>query len=126
MGAMQRTKGATGERTVINMFKEHGFDDVKRNLMQTAEGGFDLVGKSVELFAIEVKKHKKLNINSAWKQTTAQATHDLIPVLIYHIPHTSRWLVQMPLSAVNPTLSKERTVTMDFEDFIYVAREIVL
>ena len=122
MGAMQRTKGATYERTVINMLKEHGFHDAKRNLMQTAEGGYDIIG--VEPFAIEVKNHKKLNINTWWKQTTAQATGDLIPVLIYHIPNTSKSMVQLPLSAVNPTLSKERTVTVDFEDFIYIAREV--
>ena len=123
MGAMQRTKGATGERTVINMLKEHGFTDAKRNLMQTAEGGFDIVG--VGNLAIEVKNHKKLNINAWWKQTTAQATGDLIPVLIYHIPNTSKWLCKMPMSAVNGTLSSDRTVTMDFEDFIYIAREVI-
>jgi hypothetical protein len=123
MGAMQRTKGATGERTVINMLKEHGFTDAKRNLMQTAEGGYDIIG--LEPFAIEIKKHKKLNINAAWKQTTTQATDDLIPVLIYHIPNTSKWLCKMPMSAVNETLSSDRTVTMNFEDFIYIAREVI-
>jgi len=124
MGAMQRTKGATGERTVINMFKENGFTNAKRNLMQTAEGGFDIVG--VGKFAIEVKNHKKLSIDSWWKQTTDQAKDGLIPVLIYHIPNTSKWLVQMPLSAVNQELSSDRTVTMSFDDFVYVAREIVI
>lgn len=121
---MQRTKGATGERTVINMFKENGFTNAKRNLMQTAEGGFDIVG--VGKFAIEVKNHKKLSIDSWWKQTIAQAKDGLIPVLIYHIPNTSKWLVQMPLSAVNQELSSDRTVTMSFDDFVYVAREIVI
>jgi hypothetical protein len=124
MGAMQRTKGATYERTIVNMLKEHGFTDAMRNHSQTAVGGFDIVG--VEPFAIEVKNHKKLNINTWWKQTIAQAKDNDIPVLIYHIPNTSRSMVQMPLSAVNPTLSKERTVTMDFEDFIYIAREVIL
>ncbi len=121
---MQRAKGATGERTVGNMFKEHGFD-AKRNLMQTSEGGFDLLITGVPI-AVEIKNHKKLNINAWWKQTTAQATDGLIPVLIYHIPNTSRWLVQMPLSAVNETLDSNRTVTMDFEDFIYIAREVIV
>ena len=124
MGANAHRKGGDGERTIVNKLKEHGFTDAMRNHSQTAIGGFDIIG--VEPFAIEVKNHKKLSINSWWKQTTAQATDDLIPVLIYHIPNTSRWIVQMPLNAVNPTLSKERTVTMDFEDFIYIAREIVL
>jgi hypothetical protein len=123
MGAMQRTKGATGERTVINMLKEHGFTDAKRNLMQTAEGGYDIVG--VGNLAIEVKNCKKLSINTWWVQTKKQATDDLIPVLIYHIPNTSKWLCKLPMSAVNETLSNDRTVTMDFEDFIYIAREVI-
>ena len=123
MGAMQRTKGATGERTVIGMLKEHGFTDAKRNLMQTAEGGFDIVG--VGNLAIEVKNHKKLNINTWWKQTMAQATDDFIPVLIYHIPNTSKWLCKMPMSAINIDLSSDRTVTVDFEDFVYIAREVI-
>ena len=121
---MQRTKGATYERTIINMLKEHGFNDAKRNLMQTAEGGYDIIG--LEPFAIEVKNHKKLNINAWWKQTVAQATGDLIPLLIYHIPNTSKSMVQMPLSAVNETLDSNRTVTVSFEDFIYIAREVIL
>jgi len=120
---MQRTKGATGERTIVNMLKENGFSDAMRNHSQTAIGGFDIVG--VEPFAIEVKNHKKLSINTWWKQTTAQAKDGLIPVLIYHIPNTSKWMVQVPMSTVNPTLSNERTVTMSFDDFMYVAREIV-
>ena len=121
---MQRTKGATYERTVINMLKEHGFHDAKRNLMQTAEGGYDIIG--VEPFAIETKNHKKININACWRQTVAQATGDLIPVLIYHIPNTSKSMVQLPLSAVNETLDSNRTVTVSFEDFIYIAREVIL
>ena len=120
---MQRTKGATYERDIANKFKEHGFHDAKRNLMQTAEGGYDIIG--VEPFAIEVKNHKKLNINAWWKQTVAQATGDLIPVLIYHIPNTSKSMVKIPLSAVNETLDSNRTVTVSFEDFIYIAREVI-
>lgn len=121
---MQRTKGATGERTVINMFKENGFTNAKRNLMQTAEGGFDIVG--VGKFAIEVKNHKKLSINTWWVQTLAQTPKGFIPTLIYKIPNTSKIMVQMPLSAVNQELSSDRTVTMSFDDFVYVAREIVI
>lgn len=120
---MQRTKGATYERTIVNLLKDSGFANAMRNHSQTAIGGYDIIG--VEPFAIEVKNHKKLNINAWWKQTTTQATDGLIPVLIYHIPNTSKSMVQMPLSAVNKTLDNKRTVTMDFEDFIYIAREIV-
>ena len=121
---MQRTKGATYERTIVNKFKEHGFTGAERNLMQTAKGGYDIVG--VGNLGIECKDHKKLNINAWWQQTLSQCKDDEIPVLIYHIPNTSKSMVQMPLSAVNETLDSNRTVTMDFEDFIYIAREVIL
>ncbi len=123
MGAMQRTKGATAERTLVNLFKEHGFNDAMRNHAQTAVGGFDIIG--VGDFAIECKNHKKLNINGWWQQTTAQATEGLIPTLIYHIPNTSRWLVQIPISVINETYPKDMVMTVDFEDFIYIAREVI-
>ena len=91
--------------------------------MQTARGGYDITG--LEPLAIEVKDHKKPNIPQWWRQTTDNAHGDLIPVLIYHIPHTSRWECKIPMSMVNADLSGDRTVTVDFEDFIYLAREIV-
>ena len=124
MGAMQRRKGATFERTMVNMLKEEGFHDAMRNHAQTAIGGYDIVG--VDPFAIEVKNHKKLSINTWWVQTLAQTPKGFIPTLIYKIPNTSKIMVQMPLSAVNQELSSDRTVTMSFDDFIYVAREVIL
>jgi len=123
MGAMQHNKGRRAEQTVVNMLKAEGFAAAKRNLMQTGNGGYDITG--LEPLAIEVKDHKKLNLSQWWQQTTTNATGDLLPVLIYHIPNTSHWMVQMPMSMVNPALCNERTVTVGFEDFIYIAREIV-
>lgn len=123
MGAMQRNKGRRAEQTVVNMLKAEGFDAAKRNLMQTGNGGYDITG--LEPLAIEVKDHKKLNLFQWWQQTTTNATGDLIPVLIYHIPNTSRWMVQIPMHMVNQALCKERTVTVGFDDFIYIAREMV-
>lgn len=70
MGANAHVKGGTGERTIVNKLKEHGFNDAMRNHAQTAIGGYDIIG--VEPFAIEVKNHKKLSINTWWKQTTYQ------------------------------------------------------
>lgn len=123
MGAAQRRKGAAGERTVISLLKDAGFRNATRNLNQTRDGGCDIVG--VEPFSIEVKNHRKLCINQWWRQTTEQAKADEVPVLIYHIPNTSQWLCKMPMSAVNSELSSDRTVTMSFEDFVYIARELL-
>lgn len=123
MGAMQRNKGRRAEQIVVNMFKEHGFTNAQRNLSQTRDSGYDISG--LEPLAIEIKDHKTLSINTWWKQTTDNALGNLIPVLIYHIPNTSKWLVKVPMRAVNQELCSVRTVTMDFEDFIYVARELM-
>ena len=123
MGAMQRNKGGRGERTIVNKLKEHGFDGAKRNLMQTGYGGYDVTG--LEPLAIEVKDHKALSVNTWWRQTTENAPGDLIPCLIYHIPNTSRWLVKVPMCTINPDLCSQRTVTMEFEDFVYIAREVI-
>jgi hypothetical protein len=123
VGAMQRNKGGRGERTIVNKLKEHGFDNAKRNLMQTGYRGYDVTG--LEPLAIEVKDHKTLSIDTWWKQTTENAPGDLIPCLIYHIPNTSRWSVILPMNTLNAELCSQRTVTMCFEDFIYIAREII-
>lgn len=123
MGVMQRNKGKRAEQLIVNLFKEHGFTDAKRNLSQTRDSGYDITG--LEPLAIEIKDHRQLCINQWWKQTTDNAVGELIPVLIYHRHGTSKWLVKVPMSTVNRELSSCRTVTMDFEDFIYVAREIL-
>lgn len=123
MGAMQRTKGRAGEQKVVNLLKEHGFTTARRNLSQTRDSGYDITG--LEPLAIEVKDHKRLTPSQWWQQTTANATGQLIPVLIYHIPHTSRWEVRIPLNMINSELSETRTATVAFEDFICLAREVV-
>jgi len=120
---MQRNKGRRAEQFIINRLKEHGFTAAKRNLMQTGNGGYDITG--LEPLAIEVKDHKKPNLSQWWQQTTENAAGDLIPILVYHIPNTSRWAVQLPMSMINPMLCSSRVVTVDFEDFIYLARETV-
>ena len=125
MGAMQRNKGRRAEQIIVNRLKEHGFDRAARNLSQTRDSGYDITG--LEPFAIEIKDHKKINLSQWWQQTTdnAAAGDHLIPCLIYHIPNTSRWSVQIPMSVLNAELCSSRTVTVDFEDFVYVARELV-
>ena len=123
MGTMQRNKGRRAEQLIVNRLKDAGFESAARNLNQTRESGYDITG--LEPFAIEIKDHKKLCVPQWWQQTTDNAAGDLIPCLIYHIPHTSHWRVQLPMSVLNPELCSSKTVTVDFEDFVYVAREIV-
>ena len=44
MGAMQRRKGATGERELIALLREHLGEELTRNLDQARDGGADLKG----------------------------------------------------------------------------------
>jgi len=123
VGAMQRNKGRRAEQIIVNRLKEAGFDRAARNLSQTRDSGYDIIG--LEPLAIEVKDHKKPNLSQWWDQTIRNATGHLIPALIYHIPNTSRWECRIPLSLINPALSDQRTATVELEDFICIAREVV-
>lgn len=72
--ANSRNKGAAFEREVANLIKECLGFDCKRNLMQTAEGGHDLLG--IPQWAIECKRYadpKRNDIVRFWAQTVEQA-----------------------------------------------------
>lgn len=74
MGGMSRRKGAAFEREVANLIRDHLGFDAKRNLMQTAEGGHDLLG--VPGWAIECKRYasiKPADLRKFWEQTVSQA-----------------------------------------------------
>lgn len=69
-----RAKGKSFEREVANVIKDRTGFDVKRNLMQTAEGGHDLLG--VPGFAIECKRYASVkhgDLVKFWGQTVRQA-----------------------------------------------------
>ena len=69
-----RNKGAAFERDVANLIRDSLGYECKRNLMQTAEGGHDLIG--IPGWAIECKRYKEAKRNDLvrfWKQTWDQA-----------------------------------------------------
>ena len=74
MGSMSRNKGAAFEREVAGMIRDELGFDCKRNLMQTAEGGHDLLG--VPGWAIECKRYAKITpalLQGFWIQAVRQA-----------------------------------------------------
>lgn len=76
-----RTKGASAERELFKLISEATGIEVKRNLVQTREGGFD---SSVGRFAIEVKRQENLDLTSWWDQAVKQAEiAKLMPMLAY-------------------------------------------
>ena len=93
MSKFSREKGKRGEREVARIIQDvvnYVFGEnaprIQRNTLQSDKGGFDLVG--LEDFAIEVKRHEKLNVKAWWKQTVRQAGKDKIPVLFYRQNNT--------------------------------------
>lgn len=101
-GKMARSKGQRGEREVAKLLQPvvnevyvaAGFAPplFKRNLMQSREGGYDIVG--LDWLALEVKRQETLNVNTWWKQTIEQAGEKQTPVLIYRKNH-GKWRVMM-------------------------------
>jgi Holliday junction resolvase len=74
MGGMSRRKGAAFEREIANMIRDDLGLEAKRNLMQTAEGGHDLLG--VPGWALECKRYASCTASDYkcfWMQTVTQA-----------------------------------------------------
>ena len=85
-----RTKGAAGEREVINILKQHlPGETIERNLMQTAKGGYDFV--LFNKYACEVKRYAKGKnyLTAWWDQALRQASDvGMQPVLFYRFDRT--------------------------------------
>ena len=104
MSRMGLMKGKRGEREVIQLMQpvvEKVYTDIgradevpklKRNLMQSAEGGFDIVG--LNWLALEVKFHETEQLNTWWAQCKRQATCGQEPVLIWRRSRVA-WRVRM-------------------------------
>jgi hypothetical protein len=101
-GKSSRSKGQRGEREIIKLLQptvnaayiEAGRVPpiLKRNLMQTMEGGYDISG--IDWMALEVKRQEKLNLNSWWRQTLKQCKENQEPILIYRA-NRQPWRVRM-------------------------------
>ena len=103
-GRMARNKGARGEREAIALLAgwltevvPDRCPELKRNLMQSREGGHDLVG--LDWLAVEVKRHETLSVGSWWKQTVAQADRlGAVPFLMYRQNRTPwRFRIRLPV-----------------------------
>ena len=95
---MQRRKGARGERELVDLLREYLGADVTRNLMQSREGGADLLG--IPGWAIEVKRAARPRLTEWWLQTCSQAaTARLKPALCYRLDRQP-WRVVVALRHV--------------------------
>lgn len=130
MGAMQRNKGAAGERAVAGLIRDWLGLDVRRNWQgQAAEGGADLAG--IPGWAIEVKWAKEWR-SEWWVQCCEQATHcKRIPALVWLIDGSrrgqapiDRWRVLLPLSVCcRYQVEDHMTAEISLGAWIVIARE---
>ena len=106
MSAMQRTKGAQGEREISALIRDLTGWDVQRRVRNHA-GDSDLVG--IPGWSVEVKRHASAcrgEIAAWWRQTCEQAT-DGLPVLFYRLDRDS-WRAVWPVAVSLTTPPVER------------------
>ena len=134
MSARARTKGAGGEREIIQpIFDNLGYQ-LKRNLDQTRSGGADLICDDPSFpFAIEVKRRRDgwTHAPAWWEQVEeACAGTRMLPVLIYRFDRRP-WRCVMRVNTVSFALGgtldhpAQLTCTIDLDTFYYVAREFI-
>lgn len=84
MGKLSRQKGANEERRVANLYKQHGWPNVRRMLSQyQASSGRDL--ENVEPFCIQVKTGKDafspVHLTKALSEAYSAANKSEIPII---------------------------------------------
>lgn len=103
-GLSSKRKGAAAEREAARtlwailepVYSGLGREvpDIQRNLMQTREGGYDLVG--LDWIALEVKRQERANVEAWWRQAVQQTGPGQIPVLMWRQNHQPwRYRVQV-------------------------------
>lgn len=112
MTAMQRRKGATGERELFAALSDLLGHTVRRNISQARAGGAD--GLDVPGWAIECKRCERLELAAWWAQTSRQAeATGRRPVLFYRKP----WSAVVDAAELAPAVFEpgRETVTLRLE-----------
>ena len=139
MSAMQRTKGASGERELAAAIHEELGVRLVRNLTQARNGGFDLapadgetgpVAACLRGLALEVKRYNSISqglVKTWWAQATRQAQQaQKTPVLAYRADR-GEWRVRVPLSLIQPGLDHgggpEWSAELSLAGFCFLIRE---
>ena len=79
MGKMQRNKGASFERDIVNDLKSVLGLDVGRNLSQTRDSGGDIV---LDSFVIECKRRASIAVYEWMKQCEASCEPHQKPIVV--------------------------------------------
>lgn len=125
-GLMAKRKGANAEREVCSIlqpivtkvYASKGLEPpvMERNLMQSRNGGFDIVG--IGWLALEIKRHETLQINQWWDQTKRQAKQGQLPVLLYRQNRVKWRCMMFGLLAIAPDKRIKCPVDVSLEAFL--------
>lgn len=128
MSAMQRTKGARGEREFCKELSAYLGDTVLRKLDAAREGGEDV---QIGAWCIEIKRGEKPNLSVWWQQAVANAAaKGSYPALAWR-QNRQPWTVRVPQDVLMygkgvwaPTLDLMWTAVLSLPGFATVVREI--
>jgi len=129
MSAMQRRKGASGERELFNLLRDQLGVMVERNLQQTRNGGADSL--SLPRLAIEVKRCESEWRESWWTQAVTQAGSERVPVVAYRRSRQP-WRFVVPLAWITDGASGraecfahelDMRATIGLTEFCWLVRE---
>ena len=128
MSRASRQKGQRGEREICKLLAEKLGGEYKRNLSQTQDGGYDVLG--LDGWAIEVKFQETLSIEKWWKQTVEQSSKTKKPVLFFRKSRTDwRVVVQHDLEYSMKNISGDMSVSplyyavIAMDEFIKIAKQ---
>ena len=122
MSAMQRRKGAGGERELFGILRDELGLIVERNLQQTRNGGADSL--SLPGIAIEVKRQEKDFQESWWTQAVVQAGTACVPI-VAHRRSRQAWRFVVPLAWVMQAdaFTLNLRCTLGLTEFCWLVRE---
>lgn len=120
MGAMQRNKGARGERELFCLLSDELGFAVTRNLSQTRDAGCDSL--SIPGFVVEVKRQEQ-PFSYAWMaQAVAAVTNGEIPV-VFHRRNRHPWFAYLRTADLMGDGAYTGCIRLDFADAVIFLRE---
>ena len=122
VSAMQRRKGASGERELFGLLRDELGVVVERNLSQTRGGGADSL--SIDGLAIEVKRQEHPVSEAWWTQAVQQAGSSRVPVVAYRRSRQP-WRFVVPLAWIRgrDVFHERMRATLDLREFCFLVRE---
>ncbi len=91
MGRMSKEKGKLGEREVVDLIKDHGYEARRGQQHRGGPGSPDVI-HSIPNLHIEVKRREKFDLYGAMQQAQDDAPDGEVPV-VFHRRSKCEWVV---------------------------------